>query len=164
MSKVTAPTSLMRVAKYIPERMYGFLQPDSGDEVFFHLRVFHPPTEWTVNPVCAACALSCQWAEAPPPPILGEEVEVEMDTSSLQSRAKTVTRLKSPLPVAGKVDTFDVTRGYGFIRGEDDVVYHLHRSEVVEGRLPIPSQSVMFFAGVRQGKPRACHIRICGDV
>jgi len=164
MGKVTASTSLMRVAKYIPDKMYGFLQTDSDDEVFFHLRVFHQPREWPGNPVCEACKLSCQWSEAPPPPILGEEVEVEMDTSSSQLRAKTVTRLKAPAPVAGKIDTFDGTRGYGFIRGEDDVVYHLHRSEVVEGKLPIPGQSVMFFAGVRQDKPRACHIRICGGL
>jgi hypothetical protein len=32
---------------------------------------------------------------------------------------------------------------------------------LLEGRIPRVGQIVMFYGGTRQGKPRACHVRIC---
>jgi cold shock CspA family protein len=152
---------MMEVIKYIPERMYGFLRDPSGGEVFFHLRVFRTTAHWDRSSNCQACSVACQWADAPPPPILGEKVEVTMDTTSEKPRAQKVLRAMAPKPLLGKVDIFDVTRGYGFIHGSDAGVYHLHRCEVTDGRIPLPGQTVMFFPGSRQGKPRACHVKIC---
>lgn len=151
----------MRVSKYIPDRMYGFLLREDGTEVFFHLRVFHPLDEWIQDPRCPKCENKCQWATSAPPPILGELVEVELEPEEDKARASAVTRKETPVAIHGTVDTFDVTRGYGFLRGVDGKSYHLHRSEVTEGKIPIPGQDVMFYGGVRQGRPRACHVKIC---
>lgn len=152
----------MQVIKYIPDRMYGFLLSDTdAQEVFFHLRVFRPLSEWPPIFKCAGCKTSCQWGESPPPPILGEWVDVELDTSSDKPRASKIWRKKIPTPLNGNVETFDAARGYGFIQGADSITYHLHRCEIVEGRIPLTGQSLMFYAGQRQGKPRACHVKVC---
>jgi cold shock CspA family protein len=159
---LSTPPLFMRVLKYIPDRMYGFLGDASGSEVFFHLRVFHPQFGWTRSVHCATCHVSpCDWSEFPPPPILGEKVSVDLDVTAPKPRALVVHRIETPVAVLGLVDTFDPLRGYGFVRGKDGITYHLHRSEVTEGRLPLPGQEVMFYAGVRKDRPRACHVRIC---
>lgn len=158
----------LTIQKYIPDRLYGFVQDGAGKKVFFHLRVFRPGTTWIRSARCAGCdPESCAWADNAPPPILGEPVEVvlgsEIETtdSDIVPRAEKVTRLSAPTAVSGRVDTFDAQRGYGFILGDDGVSYHLHRSEVTEGKMPLPGQGVLFYPGTRQEKPRACHVKIC---
>ena len=155
---MTTEPLILRVAKYIPDRMYGFLQDEQGNEVFFHLRVFRPTPEGLKSSILRPG----QELETPPPPVLGELVQVEMDTESDRPRASKVIRLTLPTLAYGKVDAFDAARGYGFIHGNDaeQTSYHLHRCEVLEGRMPLPGQKVEFFVGERQGKPRACHIKI----
>lgn len=157
---------IQTVQKYIPDRLYGFTQDDQGGKAFFHLRVFRPGSTWTRCVRCSACE-SCTWADNAPPPILGESVEVEigaervMEGSDAVPRAEKVTRLTVPVAISGRVDTFDAQRGFGFIQGDDGVSYHLHRSEVTEGRMPLPGSMVLFYPGIRQDRPRACHIKVC---
>lgn len=154
----------MQILKYLPERMYGFLLNSQKQEIFFHLRFFQPlAAKWEKNSYCSHCAIPCPWAESSPPPIVGESVSVEMDSSGLL-RAQKVIRLTPPVPMQGRVETFDALRGYGFISGQDGITYHLHRCEVLEGRLPLLNQQVTFYAGSRQNKPRACHIKLCDGV
>ncbi len=155
----------MQVIKYIPEKMYGFLLDQESREVFFHLRIFHPRGGWMTRPEqCAACPPgTCPWPESQPPPILGEKVSVEKTRDTDRLRARNVYRLTAPIAVLGVVETFDPVRGYGFICGNDGNSYHLHRSEVLEGRMPLPGHQVFFHAGMRQQKPRACNVKICKD-
>ena len=105
----------MRVCKYLPEKLYGFVADEQGNEVFFHLGAFQPGDNAMVSP---------------PPPVLGERVEVEIDEESRAGkrapRAKRVVRVASPIQIEGIVESFDPSRGYGFIAGEDGQVYHLH--------------------------------------
>lgn len=158
----------MQVVKYIPDRLYGFLSDGSSRDAFFHLGVFRPGNEWGgKHPQCSICSqVGCIWPESPPPPILGEWVEVEVDfdqtsDSEKAPRADRVERLSVPRAVKGTVETFDAQRGYGFVVGDDGESYHLHKSELVEDRIPRPTQVVMFYAGVRRNRPRACHARVC---
>jgi len=160
-----APAREMSILKYIPEGLYGFAADDSG-QVFFHLGSFDPGGPWMFHPRCSTCPKEgCPWGHTSPPPVLGEPVQVELgDTPAGDGqapRAVKVTRIHAPLTVEGFVVAFDAPRGFGFIRGTDEVSYHLHRCEMVDGRLPQLGQRVMFYAGMRQGKPRACHARIC---
>jgi len=162
---VSEVTRKMRVHKYIPERMYGFAEDDTG-EVFFHLRVFQPGTVWDHPTKCQSCQVEgCVWSDAPPLPIVGEEVEVIMDESQTTRqqapRASRVSRVATPMAGQGQVETFDANLGYGFIRGFNGESYYLHRSEVQEGRMPLAGQIVMFYIGTRKGRPRACHVKIC---
>lgn len=152
--------------KYIPAKLYGFLQDDADREAFFHLGVFHPGPEQEAHPQCSVCPRTgCLWSVSPPPPILGELVEVVIDfdqgTDRKAPRASRVDRLSPARAVRGMVDTFDVQRGYGFVVGDDGESYHLHRSELVENRIPVPGQVVMFYAGIRMSRPRACHVKVC---
>ena len=155
----------MRVLKYIPGRMFGFLSETGGPQVFFHLRAFRPGNATKPSP-----HLSPQlqdWLSNAPPPIIGEEVEVTLENDPdhpENTRASRVDRVNPAVALAGKVETFDVTRGYGFIHGDDGRTYYLHRSEVVEGRIPIAKQRVMFYTAERKDKARACHIKICPEV
>ena len=157
------------VTKYIPDRLFGFATSDTGQQVFFHLGAFNPQFGPPEIPRCEKCPREgCTWASTPPAPILGEPVEVLLDDAHPQEpeeghapRAVRVTRLTKPLALTGMVETFDAQRGYGFVRGSDGISYHLHRSEIIESRIPLPDQTVMFYAGVRENRPRACHVRVC---
>lgn len=154
----------MRVIKYIPTKLYGFCRGDSGFEVFFHLAVFQPGGE-VVAVKCRNCTgpPRCSVGTEGPPPILGEPVEVQAQQGdgSRAPRATSVARVITPRMITGIVESFDSQRRYGFIRGSDEISYHLHESEVLDGRLPLAGRQVVFFPGIREGRPRACHIRVC---
>jgi len=155
----------LRVGKYIPEKLYGFATVPDGSEVFFHLGVFQPGGPWPPALHCRNCTKSCFWPTTPPPPILGElvavAVEEEPPARGKSPRAVRVERLEAPTPLMGEVESFDGTRGYGFVLGSDNVAYHLHKSELLDSRIPRVSQQVMFYAGLRRNRPRACHVKVC---
>ena len=158
----------MRVSKYLPEKLYGFCQDEAGEvEVFFHLACFYPGTSKSTTTRCSGCSRSphCKINEVPPPPILGEEVLVEFEASSGEStkapRAVKVERLEEPQMLLGSVESFEQVRRYGFVLGTDQVTYHLHQSEIVDGKLPLVGSEVTFYPGVRSNRPRACHVRVC---
>lgn len=108
--------------------------------------------------------MGCMWASTPAPPILGEEVDVEVDLpdepGDKAPRAERVTRVHPPLPLQGVVDNFDPFKGFGFVV-VDDVSYHLHRSEMIDGKIPLVGQRVSFYGGTRQDRPRAVHVQVC---
>jgi len=140
----------MRVALYAPDRFYGFCEGEDK-RVFFHLEAF----------------ITGRWPglQESPPPILGEEVSVEYDPDAGSKngkapRAKRVERIHPPLQIKGIVESFYPDTGWGFARGEDGASYYLHRSEVLNGRLPLPGQEVWFFGGSKKGRPRSCHVRV----
>jgi len=167
MSESESRPHMQRVCKYIPEKLYGFAQDEEGAETFFHLGAFQPGDLWESLPCCQDCSLreSCSWATSAPVPILGEPVLVQRDNSEATQgkapRATRVSRLVAPVSVEGTVESFDNYRGFGFAKGADNILYHLHRSEILEGRLPMVGQRVLFYAGVRQQRPRACLVKIC---
>jgi len=156
----------MVVVKYIPDSLYGFARDPDGNQVFFHQGVFQPGETPDPTALCTRCttATDCTWSRTPPPPVLGEEVDVEVDphdSPGKAPRAQRVTRVTPPRVILGHVDSFDPHRGFGFARGDDQVTYHLHKSEIADGRIPLTRQTVVFYAGVRLDKPRACHVRVC---
>ena len=140
----------MRVAMYTPSKLYGFVEDEAGDQVFFHIRSF-------------------KWGDFPtfPPPVIGEEVDVEYDPSARRAdrapKARHVHRLREPVASFGRIDDFNEKRGYGFIKIEDGRSHYLHRSEMTDGKLPMPGMEVTFFEGFRQGRPRACFVTLSGD-
>lgn len=154
--------------KYLPDKLYGFIRCSSGDQevdVFFHLAVFQPGDEVDVVR-CSSCTglPQCRLGVEPPPPILGERLRVEYEPvppGGKAPRATRVERLDPPRMILGVVESFDHQRRYGFVKGDDDVTYHLHESEIVDGRLPLVNGRVVFYAGWREGRPRACHVRVC---
>ena len=156
------------VHRYFPEKLYGFVvDAEIKKTAFFHLGAFHPGNfPSTKHSRCEACKIvGCSWTENLPPPILGERVEVEVDWDSGEGdkapkAAKTI-RLDPPVLLEGFVEIFDATRGYGFVKGEDGIMYHLHKSEITEKRIPRLNQTILFYAGVRNEKPRACHAKVC---
>lgn len=142
-------TIQMRIYKYLPKKLYGFAINSSDFQVFFHLGQFKPLVKDLSTP--------------PPPPILGEPVLVTYYESSTEGKAPkaiSVERMQTPKRITGIVDSYDNSRGYGFIVGEDGKKYHLHNSEILNGRYPLQGDTVKFYTGLRQGKPRACHIEV----
>jgi cold shock CspA family protein len=132
-------TVRMTVDKYFPEGLYGFVT--NGDRrLFFHLKDFDP------GPYTG---------ESPVPPVSGEDVDVEAAYSS--DSADSVQRVEDPLEFRGSVDWFDAAKGYGFILGADGLAYYLHRSEVLDGRLPLPGLGVRFYTS---SKRRACFVQV----
>jgi len=134
---------------YSPERMYGFCA--TGDaKVFFHREAFHAGS-WENIPTA-------------PPPIIGEEVEVECTATASDTerapRAQVVRRLHKPVRIRGVVETFNPVKGWGFVQGDDGQSYYLHRSEVEGGRLPLPKQEVFFYSGHKNDRPRACYVEV----
>lgn len=144
----------MIVSKYIPSHLYGFVSDGTGPDVYFHLGDFDPGGSWPdhgmpFNP-------GFDWSS--PPPIQGEQVDVVNAANGL--RASRVTRVVAPTVVNGVVDSFDPNRGYGFVRGDNHVVYYLHRSEMVGTYFPTSGTRVVFFAGARGSNPRACYVQM----
>lgn len=142
----------MHVLKYVPRQLFGFTVDEAGQQVFFHIRAFN----WG--------GLSTH-----PPPIIGEEVDVEYDASILSNgkapKARHVHRLSEPRASYGTVEDFNEQRGYGFIKTDDGRSHYLHRSEMTDGRLPMPGMGVTFFEGHRQGRTRACYVKLAdGDI
>lgn len=140
----------MWVDKYHPGKLYGFVKNESGQQVFFHIRSF----QW------GGCATY-------PPPVIGEKVAVEYDptTAGLDQapKANSVTRLVEPIPYTGFVEDFNSDRGWGFIRTLDGRSHYLHRSEMTDGRLPMPGMKVTFYEGFRKNRTRACYVQIQGS-
>jgi cold shock CspA family protein len=140
----------MRVLKYLPKQLFGFAVDESGQQVFFHIRAF-------------------VWGDyrTHPPPIIGEEVDVEYDpggpSNGKAPKARHIYRLSEPRASFGVVEDFNESRGYGFIKTEDGRSHYLHRSEMTDGRLPMPGMEVTFFEGFRQGRTRACYVSLTGD-
>ena len=140
----------MRVRKYIPEKMYGFAASKEGN-VFFHLSVFKTPLE-DINII-------------PPPPVVGEEIDVVLDsllTQEMTPRAKRIQRKQKLKRLEGVVEFFNAKKGFGKISTTGGDEYFLHRSEVRDGKLPLAGHEVFFFAieVEEQDKPRACHVEI----
>ena len=140
----------MRVARYIPAKLYGFVADEDGKQVFFHVRAFN-------------------WGgfKTHPPPIIGEAVDVEYDPGGSKNgkapKARHVYRIHEPQASYGIVEDFNEGRGYGFIKTEDGRSHYLHRSEMTDGRLPMPGMEVTFFEGFRQGRTRACYVTPAAD-
>jgi len=139
----------MRVALYVPSRLYGFCEDEGGNQVFFHARVFQPGGAHDETPV---------------PPLLGETVEVDYDPNvhgeDNAPRASLVRRLEVPVHLSGTVEQFNSDKGWGFVLGDDETSYYLHRSEVQDGKLPSAGRRVLFYAGRKKGRPRACYVRV----
>lgn len=139
----TATTHTMLVYRYYPTQQYGFAQNAQG-EMFFHLSSFHD-------------------GGAGVPPILGENVLVDGVLGAPHrrpQRASRVTRVTPPVAKTGRVLSYNHTSLYGFVQTPGGEVYHLHASEILEGRLPLVGDLIDFYHGTREGKPRACYVRV----
>jgi len=140
----------MRVARYIPAKLYGFVMDDDGLQVFFHVRAF----DWGTF-------------KTRPPPIVGELVDVEYDPAGPANgkapKARHVHRLEEPQACHGIVEDFNEGRGYGFITTSDGRSHYLHRSEMTDGSLPRPGMEVSFFEGFKQGRTRACYVSLANQ-
>lgn len=141
----------MRILKYLPKQLFGFAVDEGGKQVFFHIRAF-------------------KWGEFlhKVPPIIGEEVDVEFDATVTPNgkapRARLVQRVDAPKAAYGVVEDFNEQRGYGFIKTDDGRSHYLHRTEMTDGRLPMPGMRCTFFEGFRQGRTRACYVTLAdGD-
>lgn len=150
------------MVKYIPSKLFGFAR-GQGFDVFFHLGNFHPGPSVEQIVFCDSCP-GCLVTTDPPPPILGELVDVQVDitqsTEGKAPRASRVDRVAVSDLLLGTVETFDSRRGFGFMMSEG-ISYHLHESEIIDGRMPLAGEQVLFYPGLREGKPRACHVRVC---
>jgi cold shock CspA family protein len=137
----------MRILKYLPKQLFGFAVDEDGKEIFFHIRAF-------------------KWGDFPTRvhPIIGEEVEVEYDGTVTPNgkapRARSVERVNEPRAAYGVVEDFNEQRGYGFIKTSDGRSHYLHRTEMTDGRLPMPGMRCTFFEGFRQGRTRACYVTL----
>ena len=137
----------MRVLKYLPKQLFGFAVEESGHQVFFHIRAFN-------------------WGSFPthPPPVVGEEVDVDYDPGGLSNgkapKARHVHRVTEPRASYGVIEDFNEQRGYGFIKTDDGRSHYLHRTEMTDGRLPMAGMECTFFEGFKQGRTRACYVKL----
>lgn len=137
----------LRIAKFFPSKLYGFVALPTGEEAFFHAGGFSPG----------------KWEE--PLPIPGEEVELTSEVEYRKGRSapriSSLVRVQAPTLLRGIVESFNPEKGWGFALGEDQVSYYIHRSEFVEtAKIPHPGGQVRFYAGFKNSKARACYIEV----
>jgi cold shock CspA family protein len=90
------------------------------------------------------------------------EAFLKVDRPGKSPKATRVIRVDEPKCVQGRVTRFSPETGYGFIMGEDDVSYYLHSSEMWgEGLRPVEGDTVRFYSGTRENRPRACYVKVC---
>ena len=160
---------LMRVARFIPSKQYGFLRPLSGEgsEVFFHVSQFDPGHVETVGRFMCRTCTGCKWLNHRYLPVVGERVLVvvdEEDDSPGAKKALAVERVDSPFRLQGIVESFDSVRGYGWVIGNDGVRYHLHASELYDPDVELADGSnVRFVSGTRENRPRALYVWSCDE-
>ncbi len=131
----------MIVEKYVPSGLYGFLSDTDQNGLFFHLSVFDP---------------GAYVGDAPVPPIVGETVEVSLSDGKVSQ----CNRLHTPTHILGEIDWFSEDKGYGFIAGPNEQ-YFLHRTEMLDGKLPLPGRRVSFYVTEQERKPlRACYVTV----
>ena len=138
----------MRISMYSPDRGYGFVT-DGGTTVFFSATAFE------------------RLKPGGPPPVLGELVEVlgiELKEGKTHPRAKRVMRRAKPSILGGIVKRFDAKGGWGFVIGDDGEEYFLHRSDIASTTMPVIGGRAIFYPCKRQGKSRACHVTLTGNV
>lgn len=130
------------IQMYTPKGLYGFLANPDGEDLYFHLSVFDP---------------GAYIGEYPVPPIVGERVEAIVEGEKVLQ----CNRLNTPTEQFGVVKWFDADKGYGFVQREDKEIF-LHRSEVLNGRLPIKGRRVSFYMSENAEAPstRACHVSV----
>ena len=144
-------TQIMRIHKWVPNKLYGFTHSESQDlQVFFHINNFN----WGPYPDKA-------------PPLVGERVQVtyfpEQGPEGKAPKALKVLRLDPPQARYGIVTDFNATKGFGFIRTPDGRSHYLHRSEMLEHTLPQAGVRVAFYEGYRRHRSRACYVRIVSE-
>lgn len=160
---------LMRVARFIPSKQYGFLRPldGEGSEVFFHLNRFNPGHVETVGRFMCRTCTGCDWLRHRYLPVVGERVLVvvdEEDESPGAKKALSVDRTDSPFRLRGTVESFDRAQGYGWIIGQDGVRYHLHASEFFDPSMVVEEGTpIRFVSGTRENRPRALYVWSCHE-
>ena len=139
----------MVVEKYIPKELYGFLSPSDGskERLFFHLSAFDPGS---------------YVGESPIPPIVGEEVEVTFTNEKVSQ----CNRIATPSSIHGFVTWFSEQKGFGFAEDDNGERYYLHRSEILDGRLPLKDRLISFYVATQAQKPpfRACYVTVSSEV
>lgn len=140
---------VMVVDIFDPVRHFGFCRARGGQErVFFHVTTFV-----RLN----------QNDKAPPLP--GEPVEIivkdEPVAEGQSPKAAMVRRVSAPVEVLGRIRSFDVRTGWGFIEDEHARVCFLHRADMLDNRVPVIGDDVVFYEGVsgKGQRVRACGVR-----
>jgi len=90
-------------------------------------------------------------------------VDIEFDADIVRGtapRATQVQRRVQPLKLEGRVKSFESAKGWGFLLGEDGIECFLHRSDVIDGKIPIRGQRVVYYRGTKLGKPRAFYVEV----
>jgi cold shock CspA family protein len=122
----------LKVLRFFPFEGYGFVG-DGTQTLKFRVEAFRrKPGE--------------------PLPLSGERVEL----CFLGDRISGVQRLELPICRTGRVKSFDSRKGWGFVE-DPSQIYFLHRSEMLLPWIPLIGDRVQFWAGERDGKPRALY-------
>ena len=129
----------MVVDLYAIDHGYGFCR-SADQRVFFRIEDFH------------------RVGVGGPLPICGERVSVgDVVDGGKTPRATDVRRKVRPESLTGRVRSFDPDKGWGFVEHGGEV-YFLHRSDLSVPFVPIIGSQVVFYAGMRRGRPRACYV------
>ena len=134
------------ISLYVQAKHYGFAV-HSGRSVYFQAGDF------------------CRLTPGGPPPILGEEVEVEgLGTRSGGNlpQARRVSRTVCPSLLLGRVQSFDPDKGWGFANlAESEQILFFHASDLLEPWVPSVGAQIKFYSGHKPGhnRARACWVR-----
>lgn len=132
----------MKVDFYSTESGYGFLS-EGQTRLYFRGEDFLRVETWE------------------PMPITGEEVIIERVEPREKGSdvARGVRRISTPIQRVGIVESFDNTKGWGFLKsGLDGSKVFLHRSEMEGDWVPIKGSAVKFYEGFKGSRPRACYV------
>jgi cold shock CspA family protein len=132
------------VEMFLPDKAFGFCETAEAGRFYFHVEAFD------------------RGLMGGPPPVLGEEVEIEgvKPCEGRCPKARIVRRLQEPAKQRGLVRSFDPNAGWGFVAMTDGSVCFLHTSDFVAPSVVSMGMAVDFYVGHRRGRPRACYVTV----
>lgn len=130
------------IEMYLPDKAFGFCETAGAERFYFHAEAFD------------------RGNVGGPPPIPGEEVEIEGVRPREDKCPKVirVQRLKEPTKERGKVRSFDPNAGWGFVEMTGGEVCFAHVSDFATPGVVSMGMEVEFYVGKRRDRPRACYV------
>ena len=130
------------IEMYLPDKAFGFCESAGAERFYFHAEAFD------------------RGNVGGPPPIPGEEVEIEGVRPREDKCPKVchVQRLAEPIKERGWVRSFDPNAGWGFVETASKEVCFIHISDFIAPCVVSIGTEIEFYVGKRRERPRACYV------
>lgn len=135
---------ILTLVSFQPIGAHCIAEDDNGNRYYFHHTLFET------------------FQGEPIPPIPGEQIEVEVGSTSKSGTPRILKAVRLRVPVARTLPVvyYNYDRDYGILREKPEEEFLLFRNMIRGHDLPSVGDHVKFVVGSHKGKPIACYAEI----